>query len=363
MSICLGSFSTLLLPLMIIATSHAFRSPLRVHRGTRMTTAKMSDLSSNNALDSDPIDRHNKHEKNLQEQHAQTKYELTPVQSTSLLTAYWRHLETSNSNNPPLIQDPTAQVLLDVLLSPSQRQDYDQSPIRPYGIECMAVRTRAMDDWLTTTQINTEKTADITGATTTSNKNTRRQLVNLGAGMCCRPYRIEDIHHHVHAWWEVDSDLQLLTIKRSVLEASGYEPRLPVVDVSVDLACPATNLRECLQKHGFCLETPTDWIAEGLFAYLKPHQHTKVLQETAAASVSGSRMAVTVAEPAMNDFWESLGVRLPYDDLVPIDQILTKAMEFGWSVDQHIQPQDWCRLYPGRGEQLPGYHVLFLVKD
>lgn len=106
----------------------------------------------------------------VKEQTTKPDFQLTPVQSTSLLVAYWRDLETRNPF--PLIQDPTAQVLVDALLSPSQRQKYDASPIRPYGLECLAVRTRAMDDWLA---------ADVS-----SQSKQKRQLVNLGAGMCCR---------------------------------------------------------------------------------------------------------------------------------------------------------------------------------
>jgi O-methyltransferase involved in polyketide biosynthesis len=131
----------------------------------------------------------------------------------------------------------------------------------------------------------------------------------------------------------------------------------------MDLSCPDTSLATTLQAHGFARESPTDWIAEGLFAYLQPDQHAKVFSETAELSVTGSRMALTVAEPAMHELWVSLGVRLPYQDLVPIDQVLNQAQSFGWKVDGHIQPHDWSRLYPGRGQHLPGYNVVFLIKQ
>lgn len=295
------------------------------------------------------------------------EFQLTPVQSTSLLVAYWRDLETLGQvdhipHHKPLIQDPPAHALLEALLSPSQRQAYQDSPIRPYGIECLATRTRALDDWLLL--------GHSPDAPTPANHNNKRQLVNLGAGMCCRPYRLPELPLHMDSCWEIDSDMELLKVKRSILQAAGYQPHLPIIDVSMDLSCPQTSLATTLQSHGFVgaatkdteSPTPTDWIAEGLLAYLKPEQHAKVLEETAHLSVPGSRMAMTVAEPAMHEFWLSLGVTLPYQELVPIDRVLNQARSWGWNVEDHIQPQDWARRYPGRGQHMPGYHVVFLIK-
>jgi O-methyltransferase involved in polyketide biosynthesis len=146
-------------------------------------------------------------------------FQLTPVQSTSLLVAYWRDLETRGQadhipHHKPLIQDPPAQALLDALLSPSQRQAYQDSPIRPYGIECLATRTRALDDWLLRVHA-TGNNNDIIMPT-----KPQRQLVNLGAGMCCRPYRLQDLPLHILSWWEVDSDMELLKVKRSILQSA-----------------------------------------------------------------------------------------------------------------------------------------------
>ena len=105
------------------------------------------------------------------------------VQSTSLLVAYWRSLETLNYStiNPPLIQDPTAQILLDNLLSNEARQEFEKSPLRPIGWDMLALRTRVIDDWLL---------KEGPFASSNGSSGGRRQLVNLGAGMCGRPYRL-----------------------------------------------------------------------------------------------------------------------------------------------------------------------------
>jgi len=284
-----------------------------------------------------------------------SNFELTPVQSTSLLTAYWRYMESHQSVHQPLIDDPTSKTLVDALLCQSLRADYDASPIRPYGIDCLAVRTRAMDDWLVA-QKNSQPEE--------SKEVQKRQLVNLGAGMCGRPYRMKDVPNIYQTWWEVDSDLDLLRTKRSVLSAAGYESRVPIHDLCIDLA--RQSLHDTLTAQpGFVSNDEnirTDWIAEGLFAYLEPHRHLSLLQETAFLSTKGSRMTVTVAEPAMMEFWGSFGAKIPHQVLVPVNDILTKARDADWMVDQHIRPQEWSQRYPGRGEHLPGYHVLFLEK-
>lgn len=197
--------------------------------------------------------------------------------------------------------------------------------------------------------------------------------------MCCRPYRMQNLPDDLHSWWEVDSDLELLHVKRSVLQAAGCTPRITLLgDNLIDLACPQTSLADVLRSQPSFLvadttltssgstthaTTTTDWIVEGLFAYLELAQHAKILQETASMSTRGSRMALTVAEPAFSIFWGSLGVTLPYQVLVPVEDVLAKAQRFGWVVDEHIQPHDWSKLYPGRGEKLHGYHLVFLVKE
>ena len=374
---------------------------------TSTTISSMRDLRSRTAgCFSTKSDNDNqKQTEAVASKNTSTQYVLSPVQSTSLLVAYWRDVESrrqrdhnnnSSNKNPqkdPLIVDPTAQILLEALLSPSQRQSYDSSPIRPYGIECLAVRTRAMDDWLLRMMTTTKDQNRVDHENDDVNERIqKRKLVNLGAGMCGRPYRMDNLSSFLHSWWEVDSDLELLQVKRSALKASGCfdnNPQVPIVDVSIDLSCPQTSLAERLQaqpdwwsgtnsaaadnddddadseKNDNKTRTTStiDWIAEGLFAYLEPDQHTKVFRETASISARGSRMAITVAEPAMSNFWESLGVTLPYQVLVPIDDILGKAKDSGWIVDRHIQPHDWSQLYPGRGEELPGYHVVFFERD
>ena len=282
--------------------------------------------------------------------HHSSRYELIPVQSTSLLVAYWRDLETRRQSPAPLIQDEPARTLLDAFLHAEQRQEYETSPIRSYGLDMVALRTRAMDEWLFT-----------------KNKNggENRQMVNLGAGMCCRPYRLEGLKEVKTKVWEIDSDLDLLTKKRAVLKEAGYQTHLPVEDASADLGSEESHLAEVLHKTGFQSDAQgTDWLAEGLFAYLSPAQHDKLLRETADLSATHSRMVATIAEPALFHFWDSLGKssNIPWRELVPVQTILDRAASYGWVVDRHIGPDDWPNLYPGRGQKIPGYRLVFFEK-
>jgi O-methyltransferase involved in polyketide biosynthesis len=109
--------------------------------------------------------------------------QLSEVQATSLLVAYLRHMETTRSrigNNqppsPPLIQDDFAQILLDQLLVGNNNKhmidQWRQDPFLPLGINMLAIRTRTIGDWLLQGKGHA-------------------QIVNLGAGMCTRPYRLD----------------------------------------------------------------------------------------------------------------------------------------------------------------------------
>jgi len=124
--------------------------------------------------------------------------QLTPVQETSLLVAYWRHLESIsapyNKNignhvpaSPPLIQDLYATKLVEALLPQKRQIEFDKSPIRDTGRDILAVRTKCIDDWLLR-----RGEEDGSAAAVDANKKDKpcRQLVNLGAGMCARYYRL-----------------------------------------------------------------------------------------------------------------------------------------------------------------------------
>lgn len=244
---------------------------------------------------------------------------LTPVQQTSLLVAYWRMLETQRSstglfqNNPPptpsLIQDKLAAVLIDKLASKELVQTFRSSPFLVIGINCLAIRTKVIDDWLLNEpqRLHAQQPQQL-----------RRQVVNLGAGMCTRPYRLDWNEHSTTSSntdtivYEVD-DAHLLEAKRNVLSQAGHEPRVPLVHVPGDVTNTKT-LMKALFDCGYDPSLPTDWLGEGLFAYLPPQKHMAVFECAKRYSApTTSRLLFTMCDPFCHDYVVNMmGVNMPW---------------------------------------------------
>lgn len=268
------------------------------------------------------------------------------VQSTSLLVAYWRSLETLHAPNP-LIRDPTAQILLDNLLNEEARQKFETSTIRQIGWDMLALRTRVIDDWL----LQQGPFQNISA----NPYHGRRQLVNLGAGMCGRPYRLNcaNIFDRV---LEVELDGSLLDIKHQVLREAACQPTTDLVTVELDLLQDSDKSLVTLYQHGLERDKPTDWLAEGLFAYLDSDGHQSVFE--LAGGRSQSRLAVSLFEDECKELFLQHNVDLPWKDLVPCEDIIAQASSVGWELERAVQNKDWKNLY-GRDTHLPGYNILF----
>eukprot|EP00980_Cylindrotheca_fusiformis_P007625 scaffold1599_cov115-Cylindrotheca_fusiformis.AAC.10 len=272
------------------------------------------------------------------------------VQSTSLLVAYWRHLETVYGSNP-LIEDRPAKVLIDTLLSPEAKTQFETSAIRPVGWDMLAVRTRVIDDWL----LHKGPFAD--PQKTEEKKFKTRQFVNLGAGMCCRPYRL-DLKTSIDRVFEVELDGSLLDIKHRVLRESGYEPNVDVIPIEMDLL-QSNNSLQILHDFGLQKEQPIDWLAEGLFAYLNSQGRQSVLE---LAAVPQSRIAISLFEPECRELFLEHGTVLPWDEPVSAETVIEQANSLGWVIHKHVTCRDWQSLYQ-RNVYLPGYSMIFLTRE
>lgn len=234
-----------------------------------------------------------------------------------------------NAPTPSLIQDELAEVLVTKLASKEILQQYKTSPFLPIGINCLAIRTRVIDDWLLSKQQQQDQ----------------RQIVNLGAGMCARPYRLNFENSNV-VIYEVD-DLHLLKAKRTILRDAGYEPRVKVVDVAGDVTS-MKELGESLLEKGFDSCLPTDWICEGLFAYLDPEHHLSVLKTAKQfGGGEGSRFVLTTCDPFCREYVTCMmGVDIPWAQLRPIADIVDEMVKAGWSKDVRILgDDDFWRLF------------------
>jgi methyltransferase (TIGR00027 family) len=150
-----------------------------------------------------------------------------------------------------------------------------------------------------------------------------RQAVILASGLDARAYRLE--------WptgttvFEVDQP-EVIAFKTQTLADLGAAPTTERRTVAIDLR---NDWPAALVEAGFDRTQPTAWIAEGLLGYLPPEAQDRLLDNIAALSADGSRLA-TEAIPDMpevdqekarelmrkaTDNWRAHGFELDFEEL------------------------------------------------
>jgi O-methyltransferase involved in polyketide biosynthesis len=326
---------------------------------------------------------------------------VTEVQATSLLVSYWRYKEAKKPQGVRLIDDLPDEILLDALLTREQRELFECSPVLERGIDALALRTRFIDDWLLHRLPQSEGGEgsdhgcsahfDIPSSSAISKAAT---IINLGAGMDTRPYRLKELAG-LQKYIEIDSNLSLLELKHSILrggrnngddsENTSLQPHCSVTRAEADLSDPIRT-RRILEEEGIVLpdsETggqghsrgsreTIDFIAEGLFAYLDPSSHKELLRMCHDISGEGSRMVLTVLDPSgVRNFQSdddksgpSGSFEIPWKQLVPINQLVQQAKECGWKQVNVWQLNSLFEVYDRNPvSDLRGYAILTLAKS
>jgi O-methyltransferase involved in polyketide biosynthesis len=309
---------------------------------------------------------------------------VSKIQATALLVSYWRFKESQRPGG--LISDLPDGLILDSLLSPAQRRAFEESPILERGIDALALRTRFIDDWVLLGQDEQRK-----------NVLARNAVVNLGAGMDTRPYRLSGLANR-STYIEIDSDVSLLEVKHSILQRGStslcadrlgpsaataanttssvvtMKPFCTIVRAGADLSDAQSTLQS-LRAAGLKLSEAStngsddanesvDWIAEGLFAYLDPSHHRPLLKLTHDASGPHSRMVLTVLDPIGEVNFRSLGFEIPYARLVPVQEIVRQAREVGWREARVVPFEElFQRYHRSPVTDLTGYVLLTLAKQ
>jgi methyltransferase (TIGR00027 family) len=150
-----------------------------------------------------------------------------------------------------------------------------------------------------------------------------RQAVILASGLDARAYRLD--------WptgtivFEVDQP-EVIAFKTQTLADLGASPTTDRRTVAIDLR---NDWPAALIEAGFDRTQPTAWIAEGLLGYLPPEAQDRLLDNIAAFSADGSRLA-TEAIPDMpevdqdkarelmqqaTDQWRAHGFDLNFEEL------------------------------------------------
>jgi methyltransferase (TIGR00027 family) len=267
----------------------------------------------------------------------------TAVQSTALLVVFWRHLETQRDfpESPALIHDSPAAILIEKLGKNEHVSKWLQSPILPIGINLMAIRTRVVDEWLL------------------DSHNANRQIVNLGAGLCTRPYRLSFPENTVI--FEVENNAAILDMKRHAL--LGHSTSARVVDVIADVTNPQ-ELEAALQKARLNPALPIDWVTEGLLEYLSFTDQQSLLRTAAKLSTPGSRFLAFNVDPwgvEYNDIF--LGVHFPHVGPVPEKTMIQSMRDAGWSKNVTVLNDDFFWHSFHRAVNLPVYIVMAEVTD
>ena len=199
---------------------------------------------------------------------------------SAMMIAYERHLETLRGENA-LFQDPFASAL---------SGDKGESLSNEFGKNAhyfkfegwpefhktwVAVRTKYIDDQLK----NHTKTGNFS------------QVVNLGAGMDTRAYRLPFYSSFVNGSFEVDMEVVNQNKEKIFKDfLDNPKPHCPVVhNVTLDFLNKEILLSNALAKFkSFDATQPTIFICEGLVMYLGEAGKLKLLRDVSAVAAPGS---------------------------------------------------------------------------
>jgi methyltransferase (TIGR00027 family) len=245
------------------------------------------------------------------------------VGATATMAAAARAAASRRSDR--VINDPFAEALvravgIDFFIGlASGERDFDDVGTG-WVTDLFAVRTRYFDDF-----ISDAWRAGI------------RQVVNVGAGLDTRGYRLP---------WPADCTLyevdrpEVLRFKASTLSAIGVTSTVRVQTVGIDLR---QDWRTALQANGFDPALPTAWLAEGLLiGYLPGDAQDRLLDDITDLSASGSRLAADAPPSAghigsdMREIacrWRSHGLAVDLTNLFFQDRRNR--------VDEYLQSRNW----------------------
>ncbi|NMO51209.1 SAM-dependent methyltransferase [Actinoplanes sp. TBRC 11911] len=199
----------------------------------------------------------------------------------------------------------------------------------PLGFERMAASERATGGENQFLPVRVRWFDDVTMAAVSDGV---RQVVLLGAGMDTRAYRLE-----------LPSDLDWYELDRPEVLAGKTIAAPPLCRRHAVGADLSANWAGSLLAAGFRRDTPTLWLAEGLFFYLTEAMIVAMLREAAVLSGPGSRVAADVMSatgldtPAMRPYraWcERNGMPPPFGSDDPVGLL----SDGGWRADRVTAP-------------------------
>ncbi|KAA8492785.1 putative S-adenosyl-L-methionine-dependent methyltransferase MAV-5150 [Porphyridium purpureum] len=240
---------------------------------------------------------------------------LGDVESTSLITSFWRARESEKDEETRLVYDESARLIRDSLMSKEQIAKLESSAILELATDLLAIRSHVIDELIDSRFGIKDKKGE---------HHLYYQMVHLGIGMCTRHYtRLKNLPKNATVF-EIDSN-EVLEARVDVLDLLGCPPKciiepVPCADVGVEFA-----LLEALAYKGYRADLPTIFVAEGLLEYMSPEQLDAMFGSIARIAADGSMFIAQVLEPSIIDEFRRLDpeMSIPFQNIPPREQILS----------------------------------------
>jgi methyltransferase (TIGR00027 family) len=278
------------------------------------------------------------------------------VGATATMVAASRALASQGPD--PLLDDPFADPLVRAVgLSPFIRLidgevalDEDDPALNGRTrAEQMTVRTRFFDNFF----IN-------------ATEGGIRQAVILASGLDTRAYRLPWPAGTVV--YEIDQP-QVIEFKTNTLANLGANPTAERRTVSIDLR---EDWPTALRQHGFDVNQPTAWSAEGLLPYLPPEAQDRLFDNITALSAPGSQLATEhISNPdafseesvrRIGERWRRAGFDLNPADLFYQGErsiVVDYLTGHNWQVAAHPAPE----LYERNGFTFPDDESMAMFRE
>jgi methyltransferase (TIGR00027 family) len=205
--------------------------------------------------------------------------------------------------------------------------------------EQIAVRTRFFDDFFT-------------GAADAG----IRQAVILASGLDTRAYRLRWPQGMVV--YEIDQP-QVIDFKTRTLADLGAAPTADRRPIGIDLR---NDWPAALRQHGFDVNQPTAWSAEGLLVYLPPEAQDRLFDNITALSAAGSRVATEhLPDPQeffgeraqqLSERWNRLGVGINMSELM-YDGERNTVIDYLTAHDWDVTARSAREMYAHNGFEFP----------
>lgn len=173
-------------------------------------------------------------------------------------TARWAAaLRAIDEEHPSaLIKDPHARIFAGETAMNKVRPDMTEliAKSTPNSHSHIAIRARAFDDILEE-EIQNE-----------SDEQSKVQVLNFGAGMCTRAWRINS--NNPISWYEIDQPCSI-KLRQKIVERHDLQPIADEYNmIQADFTQPLSTVSQQLKKRGFDPSASTVVIMEGLLMYL-----------------------------------------------------------------------------------------------